>query len=170
MDIQRICVLGNTASGKSMLSGQLAARLNLPVAHLDQFYWRPGWTHVSPAEFVASQRALLAQDAWIIDGTFSEFGLTARFRAADAVIFLDVGAGTCLRRAIARRGDGREDVPADDERLGPIRSLRFLAAIASFGMVDRPRILRAARRTSVRFVRLTSWDDETAALDALEAA
>jgi len=170
--IARVCVLGNIASGKSFLASRISDALGLPIAHLDQLYWRPGWSHVSRAEFLTRQRELLAEDRWIIDGTFSEFGLDDRFRRADAVVFLDVGATTCLRRALARRGDRRTDLPdgADDTALGPGRAASFLAEIALFGVWDRPRILRAARRNHARFFHLTSWNDEPDVLAALRAA
>ena len=41
--MQRIVVMGPPGSGKSTLARRLGARHGLPVFHLDQAYWRPGW-------------------------------------------------------------------------------------------------------------------------------
>lgn len=160
--IRRICVVGNTASGKSHLAGRLAAQLGLPLTHLDQVYWQAGWSHVSRTEFLAAQRDLIAEPGWVIDGCFSEFGLRQRFEAADVVVFLDLPIGGCLRRAAQRRGDQRADLPAgaDDARMGLGLMLAFLAEMVLFPLLDRPRILQAVRQSGVRLFRMRTWSDE----------
>ena len=167
--IERVCVVGNTASGKSFFAGQIGRGLGLPVIHLDKIYWQPGWDHISVEEFLDEQHSLIAQEKWVIDGCFSEFGLTQRFGAAGAVVFLDMPFWTCLRRAMGRRGDEREDLlaGADDRKIPALLGLAFLAEIVLFGLLDRPRILAAARRTGVPLIRVRNWADEPAALAAL---
>jgi len=160
--IRKVCVVGNTASGKTHLANRIGLALGLPVQHLDQVYWQANWRHVSRDEFVAAQRQLTADDCWVIDGTFGEFGLTDRFRAADAVVFLDMPTWSCVHRAVSRRGDHRADLPAgaDDATMGAGLGLAFLAEMVLFPLLDRPRILRAVRSSKALFVHPRSWADE----------
>ncbi|TOH24481.1 AAA family ATPase, partial [Vibrio parahaemolyticus] len=39
--MKRIAVIGSGGSGKSTFSALLGKKLNLPVHHLDQLYWKP---------------------------------------------------------------------------------------------------------------------------------
>jgi len=47
--MQRILVIGSSGTGKSTLARQLASKLALPIIHLDQEYWQPGWVAREPA-------------------------------------------------------------------------------------------------------------------------
>ena len=168
--IKKVCIVGNTASGKSFLAERAGQALGLPVFHLDQLYWRADWTHVSRTDFLQGQRGLIGRDQWVIDGCFSEFGLDGRFQAADAVVFIDRPAWSCLRQAVARRGKPQAGIAADtDTKMGWGLALAFLAEIVLFPLLDRPRILRAARRSSARFFVVREWTEEEGLLAALQA-
>lgn len=39
----KIAIIGNAGSGKSTLSAKLRALLAIPLYHLDQYFWKPGW-------------------------------------------------------------------------------------------------------------------------------
>ena len=69
---QRVLVDGMMGSGKSTFARALAARTGLPLIHLDVHYWKPGWVRPSDDEWRYRQRALLAGEAWIIDGNYNE--------------------------------------------------------------------------------------------------
>jgi adenylate kinase family enzyme len=45
---RRILVIGCSGAGKSTLAWAIANRHQLPLIHLDRFFWRPGW--VAPSE------------------------------------------------------------------------------------------------------------------------
>ena len=168
MPVTKVCVVGNTASGKSYLAGLVGREFGLPVTHLDVIYWQPGWGHITRDEFLSKQREITAQPAWVIDGCFSEFGLAQRFQAADVVVFLDMPTWSCLRRAIGRRGDSRADLAADDKKLPLGLALAFLAEICLFKLLERPRILATARNAGAHFIRIRKWADEPAALLGLK--
>jgi len=165
--VKRVCVVGNTASGKSHLAALIGDEFALPVIHLDAVYWKPDWSHVAHEDFLAAQQDLISQERWVLDGCFSEFGLTERFQAADAVVFLDMPTWPCLRRAMGRRGGHSGDLPADDMRLPVGLGLLFLTEIVLFRLLERPRILSVAMNSGSHFIRLHNWADENHTLAEL---
>jgi len=168
--IRKVCVVGNTASGKSYLANRIDQALRLPVTHLDRLYWASDWSHASRAGFLAAHQALLANDGWVIDGCFAEFGLADRFRAADVIVFVDRPVSACVRRAASRRGTRRDDLAGDDATMGWRLTLLFLLEMILFPIIDRPRIFKAANGCHARRYRITSWSQEDALIDTLVGA
>jgi hypothetical protein len=97
----RVLVDGMMGSGKSTFARALAAKTGLPVIHLDVHYWQPGWVPPSDEQWRERQRALLAGEAWIIDGNYNET-LALRLERAETVVFLDTPWWLCARRAFVR--------------------------------------------------------------------
>lgn len=98
---RRVIVTGVAGAGKSTLSFALADRTGLPVIHLDLHYWRPGWVAPPEAEWRATQREVLAGDAWIADGNYPET-LDLRLELADTLVLLDLPWWVCSWRAFRR--------------------------------------------------------------------
>lgn len=98
---RRVVVTGLAGSGKSTFAVALAARTGLPVIHLDLAFWRPGWVAPSEAEWRATQRVVLAGDAWIADGNYHET-LDLRIELADTLVVLDMPWWRCSARALRR--------------------------------------------------------------------
>jgi adenylate kinase family enzyme len=98
---RRVLVIGTAGSGKSTFSRALSARTGLPAIHLDVHYWRPGWVEPTEDAWRATQRRLLAGDAWIADGNDLET-LDLRLERADTVVLLDTPWWTCAFRAFVR--------------------------------------------------------------------
>ncbi|MFD2077825.1 Adenylate kinase [Actinopolymorpha cephalotaxi] len=92
---------GQAGSGKSTLSHALAARSGLPLIHLDLQFWKPGWVEPSEAEWREKQRRVLAGDAWIADGNYTET-LDLRLERADTVVVLATPWWRCAGRAFLR--------------------------------------------------------------------
>ena len=111
--MKRILIIGSSGSGKSTLSRTLKEKLQLPVVHLDQLFWRAGWEHVTREEFDALLQTELEKDAWILDGNFDRT-LPVRLTYADTVIFFDLPRLVCLWRVFKRvrtfRGRTRPDM------------------------------------------------------------
>jgi adenylate kinase family enzyme len=81
--------MGPPGSGKSTLARNIGARLGLPVFHLDQIYWRPGWIEAPAKVFGAEVERISGLPAWVIDGNYTDT-IAPRLRAADTIIYLDV--------------------------------------------------------------------------------
>jgi adenylate kinase family enzyme len=98
---RRVLVDGMMGSGKSTFARALAARTGLPVIHLDVHYWKPGWVRPSQDEWRERQCALIAGEAWIIDGNYNET-LALRLDRAETVVLLDTPWWLCASRAFVR--------------------------------------------------------------------
>ncbi|MDR1025859.1 MAG: hypothetical protein LBL47_00530 [Lactobacillus sp.] len=98
---KRICIIGNSGSGKTYLSKILTKRTGLPLYHIDKIYWLPGWVRVPVEECRAKVVEMSEADEWIFEGnnksTFRE-----RFDRTELVVFLDVTPVLCCFRALKR--------------------------------------------------------------------
>jgi adenylate kinase family enzyme len=137
--VQRVAVVGPGGAGKSTFARQLGARTGLPVVHLDQLYWRPGWDPTPDDEWREIVAGLVRADAWIIDGNYSRtFDLRAQ--RADTVVLLDYPPAGNLVRALRRTigSYGRAvQAPGCPEHL----DFEFLRWIATYRRRSRPRVL-----------------------------
>lgn len=112
--MRRVLVIGPCGSGKSTLARELAPLLRLPLVHMDQLGWQPGWVETEKAELHARLAEVVAQDAWLIEGNYGST-LALRLVRADTVIYLDFPIRLCLwrlaKRIITHRGRSRPDMP-----------------------------------------------------------
>ncbi len=99
--MKRVLVVGCCGAGKTVLSLKLGEKLHLPVYHLDQLWWLPGWVEDSTDHFDRQLAAVLSQETWIMDGNYNRT-LPERLRYADTVIWLDYPRRVCLLRALKR--------------------------------------------------------------------
>lgn len=100
--MHKILIIGSSGTGKSTLALELGEILNLPVHHLDIYFWKPNWVQNDREQFDAALTEILKKEKWIIDG---DYGRTMewRLRFADTVIFLDYPTRIALYRAFKRR-------------------------------------------------------------------
>jgi adenylate kinase family enzyme len=139
--MQRVVIMGPPGSGKSTLARQLGALCGLPVFHLDQAFWRPGWVEAAPDAFRAEVERLAGLPAWIIEGNYTDT-LAPRLAAADTLIYLDVPTSVSTMRVIKRlltnfRRVRRDAAPGCPERL----DLSFLRFTWSWNRLRRARNL-----------------------------
>lgn len=69
----KIAIIGNAGSGKSTLALSLHKTLHIPLFHLDQYFWKPGWIEPDRAEFEKIHNALCDKPEWIIEGMAIRF-------------------------------------------------------------------------------------------------
>jgi len=134
-------IVGPGGAGKSTLARRLAARSGLPLIHLDEHFWHPGWIETPRDTWRIRQRELFAGDAWIADGNYSAT-LDERLPRADTVIFCDFPVRRTLprviRRSLGNRGRAVQ-APGCPQRLDP----RFLWWVFRYRYRSRPTVVRA---------------------------
>ena len=105
--MRRVVILGRGGAGKSTLATQLGAITGIPVIELDAIFWRPNLTPTPPDAWIARQRQLARQPAWIADGDLGPYDvLDVRLGAADTVVLLDFSLTRCVWRALRRSREG----------------------------------------------------------------
>jgi adenylate kinase family enzyme len=124
MSLSRIAVIGSPGSGKSTFARELGRRTGLPVIHLDQLYWRPGWVESSWDEFRERHAAAIRGEAWVIEGNYTQGDKQARLERADTIVVLEASRRICLwrvaRRSLLLHGRTRLDMPPGcPERFSP---------------------------------------------------
>ena len=165
VQMKRIVVIGSSGSGKSTLARQLGAGLNLPVFHLDKYFWHPGWIGTPKDEWKSQVENLALGDSWIIDGNYRDT-LDIRLKMADTIIFLDLPRLICAWRVIKRRIQYRNH-PRPDIAEGCQESVldpafpRFLGHILDYPNRARPNVMRKIEHfaSHKRFIWLRSTKD-----------
>jgi adenylate kinase family enzyme len=142
---KKIILVGSAGSGKSYLSKQIASHTKLPLVHLDNEYWKPGWTATPKTEWIARQGTLIESESWIIDGNYNST-LELRFAAADCIIFLDRNRLACMYGAWKRHGKKRTDLPDYLVEKKDKEFFDFLKLIWKFPKKDRKKIVELHTR------------------------
>jgi adenylate kinase family enzyme len=130
------------------LARQIGRITGLPVIHLDQHYWLPGWQEPDKGTWLRKVGSLLGRPQWVMDGNFGGT-LALRLSAADTAIFLDFPTRVCLgrvlRRVVGSLGRTREDMaPGCPERF----DFSFLKYVYRYRGEDRYRHLAAVEAFS----------------------
>lgn len=144
--MRRILVMGPPGSGKSTLARRLGAERGLPVFHLDQAFWQPGWIETPAGDFRAEVARIAALPAWVIDGNYTASTLEPRFSAADTMVYLDVPSWLCVLRILWRIASSYGRVRADSAPGCPERlDWGFVRYAWEWNRVRRQRNLALAR-------------------------
>ena len=98
---KKFAIIGLPGSGKSTFATRLGKTLNIPVHHLDRHMFEPGGKKRDKQEFIAIQKAMLDEPAWIVEGcSFSTFEM--RFAKADILIYFHFSRLLCYFRIFKR--------------------------------------------------------------------
>lgn len=114
--MDRVIVIGCSGSGKSTLSQKLHNILQLPIIHLDRYYWQANWQATDQEAWDQKVNDFALTNRWIIDGNYSRT-LDIRIERADVIVFLDMPRWLCMYRIVKRRiqyhGRTRPDLNKD---------------------------------------------------------
>jgi len=102
LSLKRISVIGMAGSGKSTLAMKLGTLLNLPVHHLDCYYWKENWVTSEDEEFIERIKVVAGGNKWIIEGNYRGT-MIDRFERSDLIIFLDYDFDFCIQSVKDRR-------------------------------------------------------------------
>lgn len=163
----RVLVTGNAGAGKTTFASSLADALNVPCHSLDGVVWQERWQKTPQNEKDMQIEALIATEAWVIDGVSDRV-----LQAADVVVFLDVprpvSAWRAMRRNVRYLFKSRPGLPRRCPEVLVIPKLARL--IWRFPLHVRPRILREMhRRPSGTFVHVVWPQSGDRLLDDLRA-
>ncbi len=137
----KIAIIGSPGSGKSTLAFKLQEITGLPLYHLDQYFWKPGWERPDREKFAVIHDALCDASEWIIEGMAVRH-LEYRIQQADIVIFLDISLYRCLYRTYKRAFFGWGTVRDSSAKECPERmpTFEFLQYILEFNRKQKPKI------------------------------
>jgi adenylate kinase family enzyme len=139
--LKRILIVGCCGAGKSTLARKIHALTQLPLIHLDQEYWLPGWVEPGKKEWEQKVGGLIRAEKWIIDGNYGGT-LDLRISRADTVIFLDASRWVCLFRVIKRILLHYGRVRPDSAAACPERfSWEFIKYVYRFQDAKRPALI-----------------------------
>lgn len=142
--MMRINVLGNAGSGKSTLARKIGERLQIPVVHLDKFFWEPGWREADPDLFRQRVMRAVSGDAWVCEGNYAARTFDLRVPRADLNIWLDTPRLICAARVISRSTvfRNRPDLPVGCQEGDIKNTIELLRDVWRFDATRRGRVVR----------------------------
>lgn len=179
--MRRVCVVGNTGSGKTTLAGELARRAGVSHVELDALRHGPNWTQTPDDVMRAQAVARLdaadeSHDGWVTDGNYSHVR-AALWSRADTVVWLDyslpVILGRLFKRTLRRTVTQEELWNGNRERFLTAFASRdslFLWALRTYKRRrrDYPRLFALPENAHLKVVRLRSPRQTRAWLTGLQ--
>ena len=167
--MQRVSVVGNSGSGKTMLARRLSERIGAPFVELDSIFHQPRWEPLPTDQFRARVAEVVAGTSWVVDGNYSVVRDLVWSRA-DTVIWFDLPrrvvmaqvVGRTLRRTVTRQElwNGNREPLGNLWRLDPERNIIRWAWTNHAKYRDRyARAAEDGGYAGVRFLRLGSRHD-----------
>ena len=176
----RICVVGNSGSGKSTMAAALSGRIGVPAIELDSIFHQPGWTQLEPAEFRARVSAALnaatsTHGGWIADGNYSSHVSDLTVGQADVVVWFDLSRSRVMwqltRRTLVRVSTRRELWNGNTERVSNLVKWdpenNILRWAWTQHNVYRRKCLALQESSSARWIRVRNPRERDGALAAL---
>lgn len=99
--IKRIMIMGRSGSGKSTFAYELHKKNNLPLYHLDKYFFKDYWKERDYKEFIIIQQELVNQEQWIIDGNSTK-SFEMRYKRADVCLYFNFPRYLCYWRVLKR--------------------------------------------------------------------
>ncbi|MEM7174690.1 MAG: GNAT family N-acetyltransferase [Chlamydiota bacterium] len=106
---KKFALIGPPGSGKSTFASKLGKILKIPVHHLDKHMFESGGKKRDKQEFIGIQKALLNEEAWIVEGC-SSATFEMRVSKADVFIYLQLSRILCIWRLLKRVFNYKKDL------------------------------------------------------------
>jgi len=105
---KKFALIGLPGSGKSTFAARLGKILDIPIHHLDRHMFETGGKKRDKQEFIEIQKAMLNEEAWVVEGcSFSTFEM--RFAKADVLIYFHFSRLVCFFRLFKRLFNYKSD-------------------------------------------------------------
>jgi adenylate kinase family enzyme len=99
--LERVAVVGNSGSGKSVLAARLARCLGVAHIELDAMFHLADWQELPEEAFRAQVLSLVAAEGWVVDGNYAAVRELV-WERADTVVWLDLPRHVVMRRVTWR--------------------------------------------------------------------
>jgi adenylate kinase family enzyme len=117
--VRRVAIIASASgNGKTTLGRALAKRIGVRFIELDALVHGPSWTETPDDELRARLEPILAEEGWVVDGSYTSKIGTLVLDAADTIVWLDLPTRVWLWRLLGRthrRVSGREQLWNDNK-------------------------------------------------------
>jgi hypothetical protein len=101
--MRRVVLFGPGGAGKTTVGRRLSEATGIPFVEIDNHFWDANLQSKPRDEWIESQKLLLVEDTWILDGDLGPYDAPeVRIKAADTIIVLDLPRWLCLWRSVRR--------------------------------------------------------------------
>lgn len=97
----KVMIFGRPGSGKSTFAFKLHQLTDLPLYHIDKYFFESNWVERNYIEFLEIQQSLVNKDSWIIDGNSTK-SFEMRYSKADLAIYFNYPRFLCYWRIFKR--------------------------------------------------------------------
>lgn len=178
-DLQRINLVGTSASGKSTLGKCLAEVLAAPYVEMDTLWHGPNWSEAEPEVFRQRVANATSEEKWILDGNYHSKTFDIKSARATMIVWLDMPFSINMYRAVCRAVErswtGRELWPGTGNRetfrqtFFSKDSMILWTATSFWRLRHRYGAIKENPPTGVKFVRLSKYAEVRRFQDRVQA-
>ena len=136
----RIAIIGAPGTGKTTLANNLSEIYGILATHIDGIHHLPNWNLRDKEERDRMILEIVAQEKWIIDGTYRST-LRHRLEKADFIIWLDFSSidqiKGIMQRYLKNKGVEKPEIPGCKEKMDK----EFFGCVLRYNRTKRKSIL-----------------------------
>lgn len=150
--MERILVMGCPGGGKTTFAKKLGRALDIPVHHLDKYFWRENRRPTPQDEFRAIQKQLMAEPKWILDGNFTR-SVDNRIPHADTIILFDypkvINLWRTFKRFLQHFGSIRPDMGGGNKEALVWKHIKYIITFPRKEFAEKVAALAEGKRLVV---------------------